>query len=45
MEISRSAARAMNDPIRTRVNWGLLIAILACLAFWAAVVSGIVAAV
>jgi len=44
MEISRSATGAMTDPMRTPLNWGLLIAVLTCLAFWVAVVSGIIAA-
>jgi hypothetical protein len=45
MEISDTAVGAIHDPTRQPVNWGLLVALLGCLALWGAVVFGIVAAV
>jgi hypothetical protein len=45
MESPYTAARATGDSIREPVNWGLIIALLGCLAFWGAVVFGLVAAV
>jgi hypothetical protein len=36
---------AADDPIREPVNWGMVIALLGCLAFWGAVVLGLVVAV
>ena len=34
-----------DDRTREPVNWGLVVAVLACLAFWGAVVLGLVVAV
>ena len=43
MESSLNAAYAANDQIREQLNWGLIFGLLGCVAFWGAVVFGIVA--
>jgi hypothetical protein len=43
VEISRNAFGATHDAVRQPLSWPLLVSLLACLLFWAAVVFGIVA--
>ena len=35
---------AADDQMRERVNWGLVVALLACLSFWGAVMLGLAVA-
>jgi hypothetical protein len=45
MKISPTAVGAADDRNRERVNWELVVVLLGCLAFWGAVVFGLVAAI
>jgi hypothetical protein len=45
LRISQTTVGAADDRIREPVNWGLVVGLLGCLAFWGAVVFGLVVAV
>jgi hypothetical protein len=45
VKISQIAVGAADDRICEPVNWGLVVGLLGCLAFWGAVVFGLVVAV
>ena len=45
MESSLTSVGAADDRIREPVNWGMVVCLVGCLAFWGAIVLGLVVAV